>query len=99
PHSVLHSFPTRRSSDLEFVRLPHPLGSPYVIHKGQYPTQTNNGLLVVFVGFQVALKQHWQMVLWRLIEPINHLCFGLAHVCKVSDRKSTRLNSSHVSIS
>src|SRR5699024_11671860 len=68
-HRHLHSFPTRRSSDLLDI----------------VPSQS---LLLKFAGFQPA---HWKYTVFVAF------LYWAASVPR--DRKSTRLNSSHVSIS
>src|SRR5207249_5550859 len=88
PHPALHSFPTRRSSDLR-RRL----------------SVEERMALFVKVGEAVAYA-HGNLVVHRDIKPSNVLVAGSGEVklldfgiAKVLDRKSTRLNSSHVSIS
>src|SRR5947209_12042848 len=67
PHRYLHSFPTRRSSDLRLPRL-HP-------------------------GITITPSSETSHTPWR-----RHRPSALRVRCR-SDRKSTRLNSSHANIS
>src|SRR5207245_11493285 len=93
PHRALHSFPTRRSSDLWIGReggiaLVRRYGR--VIHLNEshlaraHVFFEKHGPKTVFLGRFIALLRTWAAVL-----------AGAAHI----DRKSTRLNSSHGSIS
>src|SRR5438067_2932750 len=77
-HGDLHSFPTRRSSDLLFHR-----------HVGDRPRRR---LFLAAVGFflTLALARFMAYAAGRGIGPFHYIYI---------DRKSTRLNSSHVSIS
>src|SRR5699024_12452380 len=70
PHPLLHSFPTRRSSDLLHGRPHHPLGRRERLGDRARPDRS------------------------RRQRPGGHRALH-----RVGDRKSTRLNSSHVSIS
>src|SRR5690606_39364785 len=97
-HSYLHSFPTRRSSDLEFEhyaaqQLPdsergrvQSLATRFFSH---YPLEELVGrrLSDVFGG----LYQWWKF--------IQHFDSAQPKLRLFKDRKSTRLNSSHVKIS
>src|SRR5690606_41641320 len=77
PHPDLHSFPTRRSSDLFF--------QPFVV-AGEFADR--------------SLGSRRRSVFLRRRQLGHHL--GIADVgtlAHVRDRKSTRLNSSHVKIS
>src|SRR5699024_12096360 len=86
-----HSFPTRRSSDLlpfREARLLGPalrivLGSPHVPLDGRPPHD--------------AVPAHPVADLIGVVSPGR--LHELRRYCLVQDRKSTRLNSSHVSIS
>src|SRR5207249_6208008 len=94
PVTILHSFPTRRSSDLAEMSRNGASGTPsfHPIRPRRHQTQrastmgnmTTEGLLNVASTKQTRDKLN-----------SNALFIGLFHV----DRKSTRLNSSHVSIS
>src|SRR5699024_11668320 len=98
-HRLLPTFPTRRSSDLWFDEFNSHISVP-VINAGagalEHPTQcmidldtiyqefgTFKGLNVVIVG-----DNRHSRVARSNVEALN----------KLGDRKSTRLNSSHVSI-
>src|SRR5439155_26645085 len=88
-HLDLHSFPTRRSSDLPEVR-----GMPSLAHyMAQYDHEHESasnkllhaiGIPMIFAGIILVLFLKW---IWG-----TALFLG-------GDRKSTRLNSSHVAIS
>src|SRR5690606_40984043 len=85
----LHSFPTRRSSDLELEHWKEFLG------RLKNPTQE---VTIGLIGKYVSLPDAYKSI----IEAFIHA--GAVLECKVhlkliSDRKSTRLNSSHVKIS
>src|SRR5207249_8045149 len=90
----LHSFPTRRSSDLKRKR--------------------RAWSEVVATGDSFAIKAHAKLdlQLWTEYNPVEHkhTVFAVADIRRIgalksdagpeiADRKSTRLNSSHVSIS
>src|SRR5699024_11747658 len=83
PFLDLHSFPTRRSSDL-FIRGPRREISDFSVwHK--------KALLV---------QERQRYARKRITEPLQGILSAAgAADCRRTDRKSTRLNSSHVSIS
>src|SRR5207253_4574494 len=93
-HPYLHSFPTRRSSDLEHVSF----GRVYC-HSGEFRSN-------VFDGKTCAC---WliDVFLWFVAHPSkpspDFACLKTSRtsstVAHSRDRKSTRLNSSHVAIS
>src|SRR5699024_12210386 len=94
----LHSFPTRRSSDLETAG-----GTPILLHKTQYlpesecqaSVETVQGTLsITFQSFNTMDSQ-------VISDPCDVATNKLETVLALDgkDRKSTRLNSSHVSIS
>src|SRR5699024_12030950 len=87
---ALHSFPTRRSSDL--------IGGP---HRGR---------VLATAGIQMAVDagERISCVVWNHRWRVHEYCASALHGIAVGrvryvvfrgDRKSTRLNSSHVSIS
>src|SRR5699024_11442950 len=78
-HRDLHSFPTRRSSDLIRQKIPLSLS--------KLCADENRMIQILFILINNAL--HYLEQGWILIEAEE----------KDQDRKSTRLNSSHVSIS
>src|SRR5690625_5771752 len=80
-HSLLHSFPTRRSSDLVYC---HPRITLYTLNF----TRNEN----------VKLASHLNLTFGTNFVVSNHPD-GKGRDNKVRDRKSTRLNSSHVAIS
>src|SRR5207249_10712163 len=88
PH--LHPFPTRRSSDLEAVAgdLVHHAGAPVLL--GQPVAVRHEGAASshIELGFP-RMKRDAQVVDEKVAAP----------AVVVADRKSTRLNSTHVSIS
>src|SRR5690606_42034306 len=93
-HLNLHSFPTRRSSDLLPLNLPP-----------KSMTAGNHSILALTKVRQPAAAHHiqaWAAVPGILLSPTTYLfCperFWTQTVYK-RDRKSTRLNSSHVKIS
>src|SRR5207249_11615153 len=98
PPPALHSFPTRRSSDLEpFVLQPSAVFRAALIA----PTAAQGGRL------RIAGDDHSAFPGRYLLIRIEGKCGGVAegpHLPAMiagadQDRKSTRLNSSHVSIS
>src|SRR5699024_12704708 len=81
-HRHLHSFPTRRSSDLEKAAVPQ---ISYPHHKLIVSTTwTTSGRIYTISSFAIFVLSG------RLMISVFFL---------IPDRKSTRLNSSHVSIS
>src|SRR5207249_10208228 len=89
----LHSFPTRRSSDLP-VRRPMKPGQ-----RPPRPHQPNGRCTRVTLACR-HLSNSLRAVLSRLLTLLQKLIASLALLLLVAgDRKSTRLNSSHVSIS
>src|SRR5207249_9879567 len=94
-HRALHSFPTRRSSDLEIVErfdFARRLFSTF----GGNPVAARAALAVLEVIDDERLVPHAGRVGELLRERLGELREGHPSVV---DRKSTRLNSSHVSIS
>src|SRR5699024_11893882 len=96
PSGHLLSFPTRRSSDLEFVlrgKLEQMQGLP---QQDLIQQQSVKSLLLQMVGQEsTVLREHAQ----SLIHFINGMQMQSVIEAGNLDRKSTRLNSSHVSIS
>src|SRR5690606_39498531 len=97
-HRDVHSFPTRRSSDLtgnnlKNVSVEFPLGTLICVTgvSGSGKSTLINQTLYPILNqhFFNAVKKPMP---YKKIE-------GLEHIDKVIDRKSTRLNSSHVKIS
>src|SRR5699024_12326844 len=86
---VLSSFPTRRSSDLRGQVMGN---ISIVISVAPALGPTISGLILSFAPWRA---------LFVLVLPIAAaaLLFGLSRIENVKDGKSTRLNSSHVSIS
>src|SRR5699024_12628134 len=85
----LHSFPTRRSSDLLQVAQQAHLATHF--EDANYPLLQTEAALEQYLYAHTALNtiQH---------EALEHPA-PIAVGCSKADRKSTRLNSSHVSIS
>src|SRR5699024_11280618 len=77
----LHSFPTRRSSDLRLTELSLTSFSAFLC------------LSALLLSFCLIFDSHSAPSLSSLS------CLSLSACNSISDRKSTRLNSSHVSIS
>src|SRR5690606_41934524 len=95
PSRCLRAFPTRRSSDLEFVRGQREfagfLGGLQGAHLGESAAHAEESLARALLGrapgdLDVGLG-------------LRKAGGGLAHAGVDRDRKSTRLNSSHVKIS
>src|SRR5207253_6613458 len=91
PHCLIHSFPTRRSSDLQFGE--HFF--PFEIARIRSAHERRS-------SFDLACKQE----LWGRTQSLRtisrQLCSNFPFLfcsCETVDRKSTRLNSSHVAIS
>src|SRR5690606_42156632 len=78
-HPYLHSFPTRRSSDLQFLRRQESQQSKLIINQKSNIMNTITKLVVLISLCLITGTSHAQDTL--------------------QDRKSTRLNSSHVKIS
>src|SRR5437899_9658935 len=80
-HSYLHSFPTRRSSDLYF-------GPTYDVHGG--------GSDLIFPHHEAEIAQAEGLT---GKEPLARYWLHTGLLSIKGDRKSTRLNSSHLGIS
>src|SRR5260221_604454 len=98
-HRDLHSFPTRRSSDLRAVS--HSPISRYM-HSLAYSNSSGRTVLFggyiggAFLGDTWAFDgMDWTQVLPSLSPPARE---GCASAYDIGDRKSTRLNSSHTEI-
>src|SRR5207253_11488347 len=92
-HPYLHSFPTRRSSDLKLVaiRSPHNL---FMLDKALADTDPMTTDVVVMTA-KVELPGSGMESIHSLDVYDQHLLTVVVN----QDRKSTRLNSSHVAIS
>src|SRR5207249_10003416 len=92
-HRDLHSFPTRRSSDLPAIsqRRNHSRGSYFRRTTGDVSVPQNRSL-------PGDLYESYPL-LERLDVWVRQRRWRLREVGRSRDRKSTRLNSSHVSIS
>src|SRR5437588_40658 len=99
-HSDLHSFPTRRSSDLSKVKKIRPLNVKIDFRRcvkiNRYSERMND---VIFF----SLVNPKQIPEWRKMSAVwTHCCWSCTGPTTLQhplDRKSTRLNSSHTVIS
>src|SRR5205085_11590769 len=95
PHPYLHSFPTRRSSDLELLQA-------RTRHRGVVEVQRGE-LLEIFQLREARIRHLGSQEGQRgeLLETRELLQARIRHPggVEVQDRKSTRLNSSHSQIS
>src|SRR5690606_41801690 len=91
---VLHSFPTRRSSDLAFRWRPT-AALPRRLRRFCLHLSTGDAALVA--GLDRRSTRRWRLLVWRVPRHRSH-SRGLGTEFS-RDRKSTRLNSSHVKIS
>src|SRR5207248_11747979 len=92
PHPYLHSFPTRRSSDLSYQGI---LGVK-AVERYQIIKQADVLMLLTVLDQQFDLKTKY--VNWNYYFPITDHDYG-SSLTPALDRKSTRLNSSHRTIS
>src|SRR5699024_12266892 len=96
PSRSLHSLPTRRSSDLERVN--------YIIDKTNYYGPRGNDVHgLIFVsrvteGRELAFKLADKGINTQFVSAEDTVEAREKAVHRLTDRKSTRLNSSHVSI-
>src|SRR5699024_12545366 len=99
PHTLyLHSFPTRRSSDLIIIIFGNTEKDMYITVGSDH---TDRELEAVNIGKskQVCGKPFGKKA-WKLDDVLTHWDeLILSSEQYLEDRKSTRLNSSHVSIS
>src|SRR5690606_41639450 len=93
---ALHSFPTRRSSDLFFISLAVIIVSMNT--GGVHPTK-GFALLLGLYGFWILIYGVVLNFKPSVIGAYVVFAFALASLFVAQDRKSTRLNSSHVKIS
>src|SRR5699024_12442284 len=89
----LHPFPTRRSSDLEAYQMVFTFGTFAVA----FLVRPIGGIVFGMLGDRLGRKKILAITL--VMMAISTLCIGLIPSYSSIDRKSTRLNSSHVSIS
>src|SRR5690606_40945207 len=94
-HGVQHSFPTRRSSDLYSEIIEADILSPDEFYLAQnYPNPFNPATTI---SFEVG---HPTFVTLKVYDMLGNEVATLVDEYKpAGDRKSTRLNSSHVKIS
>src|SRR5260221_718150 len=98
-HRDLHSFPTRRSSDLQWFVIPHP--GRYVTGRWLLLAARNVSDDRFPVDREVQSEPHFGVIKWFscYIDPVKVGTFIWINVTrKPLDRKSTRLNSSHTEI-
>src|SRR5207249_11825119 len=97
PHLLLHSFPTRRSSDLSTqdggLWLGKAYGGPGDYWKRDPLHHLSHGATSLQVARFFLLLEQGRLVNPQYSAEIKEI------LSKPADRKSTRLNSSHVSIS
>src|SRR5690606_42071973 len=93
----LHSFPTRRSSDLRLTREPE---LRYTTNDDGYeamlPTIITTNMHLADIEDRRTLLVGWELPFVRVDGTTEE---RVEQVCAALDRKSTRLNSSHVKIS
>src|SRR5690606_41721107 len=92
-HPALPSFPTRRSSDLSFGRLQQAFHENFALQCG-YCTP---GMLMTVQGLIESGAEITEDSVRNALSGNICRCTGYTEI--VRDRKSTRLNSSHVKIS
>src|SRR5207249_10001297 len=95
---ALHSFPTRRSSDLDPERAkrwwgPEGFTAPFI------KIDLRVGGKYLFCMRSPDGKDYWSTGVYREIVPLQRIVSTDSFADEKGDRKSTRLNSSHVSIS
>src|SRR5699024_12456682 len=92
PPSALPPFPTRRSSDLRFFfSIALPLSKPLIVLMAMIHIVANwNAFFDAMIYLSDESKYPLQLILRNVL---------IQSQASASDRKSTRLNSSHVSIS
>src|SRR5699024_11271087 len=99
PISPPHSFPTRRSSDLKLIALSI---LPMLLILLQNDMGTVLVMIAIFLGLVVVSGISWWLIIPTLTVAATTglaLILGILYRPDLLDRKSTRLNSSHVSIS
>src|SRR5690606_41587997 len=98
-HPPLLSFPTRRSSDLSNVPTGTYLIDVFLVREGRIVDAQNMPLIISKVGFGADLYKyaHANNIATRLGYGIVAVLVSL-FTGWLADRKSTRLNSSHVKI-
>src|SRR3546814_12233175 len=90
-HVLTHTFPTRRSSDLEFVANEEAkMSNVTLLRMSELTRRLGIARSTVYKmmkerGFPRPVKLTGRVVAWRVVDVVAYL----------EDRKSTRLNSSH----
>src|SRR5690606_42132687 len=99
PHAAphLHSFPTRRSSDLYGYAIPHFFTAALLAVAGLLVHFGIHEHFVPTNGKNVSRKSFIEE--WRHVLTMPGVVLHARHRQHMPDRKSTRLNSSHVKIS
>src|SRR5690606_41568792 len=97
PLHPLHSFPTRRSSDL--IKPPHVFFQALSVSAGAPITPfPGDDFVEIFHTKTKAVRRHTHSSpIFDVISAGKSIVFGI--ITPPGDRKSTRLNSSHVKIS
>src|SRR5690606_41552157 len=98
PH-YLHSFPTRRSSDLELLTEVLVTGKPYEGNEIPVSIKRHNQIRLLYFNIQYKPFLDSQERIIGVIQISTEVTeLVLARKKAERDRKSTRLNSSHVKI-
>src|SRR5690606_41864338 len=95
-HRDLLSFPTRRSSDL--AKAPFLLPPPWSTYLAVSLNTLSMGTIPLLVPLVPLMYEPVALTLW-ILKPIPPALCEIFAVWPKVDRKSTRLNSSHVKIS
>src|SRR5207253_6538000 len=93
-HSYLHSFPTRRSSDLNVTPDRFSFTIDRRINPEEDLEEESARLRDALEGFEIETLQYEPAAATPAETPL-----GRTLSASIADRKSTRLNSSHVAIS
>src|SRR5690606_41541815 len=93
----VHSFPTRRSSDLEYRFSSSSIDVRYCAKSRLSKTRTNKRGSILLRAYKCSFVNTATLKVGNLSSV--HIPIILSNVSKWADRKSTRLNSSHVKIS
>src|SRR5690606_41555763 len=98
-HRDLHSFPTRRSSDLAQIRDDFDMVDIFGVLVAQMPLdpQPQRGT-VTHTQWLVVEREGQDGLGMQRVDHVDALIISIAGNAYYEDRKSTRLNSSHVKI-
>src|SRR5690606_39609713 len=94
-HRDLYSFPTRRSSDLRNEYENNQIDQELFVHEKAHITQKHSLDILFIEALQILFWFNPLIYLYKKAMKLNHEFLADQKV----DRKSTRLNSSHVKIS